>query len=222
MATPHDAPDSAASPRAAEFVGQGRSPGAPPPCVNCDHAPSDPSAAATPVVLDLDPLRLAAVSIDTFLSSYHDLLAGHQQALRDLTAARATMKNSTRWRNPVGISLGGLWTSLSITTMCPKVASVKQSNAKPRRRLANSQPSLAADPSTASPSFVQDLFDLRDENVELRQRNIDFESSCQTANADRDTALKDLFRLQKDRADLKRCYEQRKPHIRDLEREFQR
>ncbi|KAG7382637.1 hypothetical protein PHYPSEUDO_004668 [Phytophthora pseudosyringae] len=92
MATPNIAPDPAASPRAAVFVGQGRSPGAPPPCAHCDYAPSDQSAAATPVALDLDPLRLAAVSIDTFVSSYHGLLVKHQQALRERIIDPGTLR----------------------------------------------------------------------------------------------------------------------------------
>ncbi|KAG7383362.1 hypothetical protein PHYPSEUDO_003742 [Phytophthora pseudosyringae] len=229
MAAPNSAPDSTASPRAAVFVGQGRSPGAPPPCHHCDHAPSDPSAVATPVALDLDHLRLAAVSIDTFVSSYHDLLANHQQALRDLTAARRHNQELHALAQPH-------WdTALKFVDFAKhryKLAFVKRSNAKPKprrttnmgleRRLANSHNSFVTDSSTPSPSRPQDLLDLRDENAKMRQQNIDLASYRWTTNAYRDTALKDFFRLQKDNAGLQRCYEQWKQHIRDLEREVQR
>ncbi|KAG7375559.1 hypothetical protein PHYPSEUDO_000652 [Phytophthora pseudosyringae] len=265
MATLNSAPGAAASPRTAVLVGQGRSPDAPPPSVHCDHAPSDPSAVATPVVLDLDPLRLAGVSIDTFMNSYHDLLAKHQQTLRDLTAARRHNEElhalaRPRWdtarrfvdfaQHRYDVSQGRLRQaiqreaeatqdnerlriemrgfgdlrarySLLEDTTTETYARLQDYAVGLERRLATSQHSFATDPSIDSPSLAQDLLDLRDENVELRQRNIDFASSCRTANADRDTALKDLSRLQKDRADLQRCYKQRKQHIRDLEREVQ-
>ncbi|KAG7389848.1 hypothetical protein PHYPSEUDO_009361 [Phytophthora pseudosyringae] len=238
MAIPHGAPGSAASHRMAVFVGQGRSLGAPPPCVHCDHAPSDPSAAATPVVLDLDPLQLAAMSIDTFMSSYDDLLAKHQQALRDLTTARRpnerapyvvfAKQSNAKPRQPKTTSCCGLRYKASriyaLVMRCWKTPPQRRTPGSKTTQwgLVNSQHSSLADPSGASPSLVQDLRDLRDENMKLRQRNVVCESRCRTANADRDKALKDHFRLQKDRTDLQRCYEQRKLYIRDLEREVQR
>jgi hypothetical protein len=88
MSSSGGAPSAGASQRTAVFAGQGRSPDAPPPCTHCDHAPSDLSAAATPVELGLDALQAAATSAHVFVESYQDLLANHQQAIRDLVAAR--------------------------------------------------------------------------------------------------------------------------------------
>ncbi|KAG7391298.1 hypothetical protein PHYPSEUDO_005247 [Phytophthora pseudosyringae] len=179
--------------------------------------------------------RSSTACCDTFVSSYHDLLAKHQQALRDLTAARRHNEELHTLAQPCwatarrfgdiaqhryDVSQGRLRQAIQ------REAEATQDNERLRIetqgfgglraryalledttteaytrlqdyamglewRLANSQHSSAVDPSTASPFFVQDLLDLRDENVKLRQRNADCESRCRTANADRDTALKD-------------------------------
>jgi hypothetical protein len=82
------APHAGTSSRTAVIAGQGRSLDPPSPCPHGDHAPSDPSAAATPVALDMSALQAAAGAVNTFIQTYQDLLARYQQAVRDLVAAR--------------------------------------------------------------------------------------------------------------------------------------
>ncbi|KAE8990273.1 hypothetical protein PR002_g21201 [Phytophthora rubi] len=58
------------------------------PCEHCDHAPSDLSAAATPLEVDLRALQTAASSANTFLGAHRDILSKHQQAVRAQVRAR--------------------------------------------------------------------------------------------------------------------------------------
>ncbi|KAE8908475.1 hypothetical protein PF007_g21397 [Phytophthora fragariae] len=85
---PDASPDAGDDLRAAVFAGAGQSTQPPRPCEHCDHAPSDLSAAATPLEVDLRALQTAASSAHTFIGAYRELLSKHQQAVRALIRAR--------------------------------------------------------------------------------------------------------------------------------------
>ncbi|KAE9073676.1 hypothetical protein PF010_g24978 [Phytophthora fragariae] len=85
---PDAPPDAGDDLRDAVFAGAGQSTQPPRPCKHCDQAPSDLSAAATPLEVDLRALQTAASSAHTFIGAYRELLSKHQQAVRALTRAR--------------------------------------------------------------------------------------------------------------------------------------
>ncbi|KAE8890213.1 hypothetical protein PF003_g25776 [Phytophthora fragariae] len=85
---PDASPDAGDDLRAAVFAGRGQSTQPPRPCQHCDQAPSDLSAAATPLEVDLRALQTAASSAHTFIGVYRELLSKHQQAVRALIRAR--------------------------------------------------------------------------------------------------------------------------------------
>ncbi|KAE8964392.1 hypothetical protein PR001_g29070 [Phytophthora rubi] len=85
---PDASPDAGDDLRAAVFAGRGQSTQPPRPCKHCDQAPSDLSAAATPLEVDLRALQTAASSAHTFIGAYRELLSKHQQAVRALIRAR--------------------------------------------------------------------------------------------------------------------------------------
>ncbi|KAK1944851.1 hypothetical protein P3T76_003384 [Phytophthora citrophthora] len=59
-----------------------------PPCSHCDQAPSDPAAAVTPTIPNLDPVHAAVASLQSLSDRYVEMHASYQQVLQDLTAAR--------------------------------------------------------------------------------------------------------------------------------------
>ncbi|KAE8961841.1 hypothetical protein PR001_g29913, partial [Phytophthora rubi] len=85
---PDAPPDAGDDLRAAVFAGRGQSTQPPRPCKHCDQAPSDLSAAATPLEVDLRALQTAASSAHMFIGAYRELLSKHQQAVRALIRAR--------------------------------------------------------------------------------------------------------------------------------------
>ncbi|KAE8889509.1 hypothetical protein PF005_g18603 [Phytophthora fragariae] len=85
---PDAPPDTGDDLRAAVFAERGQSTQPPRPCKHCYQAPSDLSAAATPLEVDLRALQTAASSAHTFICAYRELLSKHQQAVRALIRAR--------------------------------------------------------------------------------------------------------------------------------------
>jgi chromosome segregation ATPase len=267
------APNAGTQSRTAVIAGQGRSPNPPPPCPHCDHAPSDLSAAATPVALDLSALQAAADAANTFIETHQDLLARHQQAVRNLVAARRHNEELHAHGRPDWDTVRGFVNFAQhrydvaqgrLRQAIQHEADAAQDNEKLRAELQSfgdlrtrhavaeevaeeaytqlqdyaigleNRLAHRADPSVpfaALPSVAQDLQDARDENKNLKQRLRDESSRLgqqitdlghrlQTAQSDRDVALQDLFRLQKDYAEVRRHYDQWKSYGEERDREI--
>jgi chromosome segregation ATPase len=268
MSSSGGAPNAGTPSRTAVIVGQSRSPDPPPPCPHCDHAPSDPLAAATP-----GALQATAGAVNTFVETYQDLLARHQQAVRDLVAARRHneelhARGRPNWDTVRGfvnfaqhrydVAQGRLRQAIqheadaaqdneklraelqSFGDLRTRHAVAEEVAAEAYTRLQDYAIGLEnrlarrADPSVAFaalPSVAQDLQDVRDESKNLKQRLHDESSRLgqqitdlghrlQAANSDRDVALQDLFRLQKDYAEVRRYYDQWKSYGEERDREI--
>jgi chromosome segregation ATPase len=273
MSSSGGTPNAGTPSRTAVIAGQGRSPGPPPPCPHCDHAPSDPSAAATPVALDLSALQAAAGAANTFVETYQDLLARHQQAVRDLVAARRHNEELHARGRPDWDTVRGFVNFAQrrydvaqgrLRQAIQHEADATQDNEKLRAELQSfgdlrTRHAVAEEvaeeaytrlqdyaislenrlahradqsvPFAALPSVAQDLQDARDENKNLKQRLRDESSRLgqqvtdlghrlQAAHSDRDVALQDLFRLQKDYAEVCRHYDQWKSYGEERDREI--
>ncbi|KAE8908322.1 hypothetical protein PF003_g7616 [Phytophthora fragariae] len=127
---PDASPDAGDDLRAAVFAGRGQSTHPPRPCKHCDQAPSDLSAAATPLEVDLRALQTAASSAHTFIGAYRELLSKHQQAVRALIRARRHNEELHAQARPPW-DMAPSWTSRNTAMMCPKSASGKWSNRRP-------------------------------------------------------------------------------------------
>jgi len=129
MSSSGGAPHAGTPSRAAVIAGEGRSPDPPSPCPHCDHAPSDPSAAATPVALCR--LRLARLTTSSRRIKISSPAINKPCATWWLTAA--TTKSCMREVGPTGTLCAVSSSSRSIATTSPKAGFARRSRTKRTR-----------------------------------------------------------------------------------------
>jgi hypothetical protein len=225
------------------------------------------------VALDLSALQAAAGAANTFVETYQDLLARHQQAVRDLVAARRhneelhargrpdwdTVRDfvnfaqhrcdvaqgrprqaiqheadATQDNEKLRAELQSFGDLRTRHTVAEEVAEEAYTRRQDYAIGLENRLAHRADPSVpfaALPSTAQDLQDAHDENKHLKhrlhdesarlgQQITDLGHRLQAAYSDRDVALQDLFRLQKDRTDIRHHYNQLKSYGEERDREI--